>query len=225
MSMATQAIACPFCGSTKFIKWGLSATGSQRLRCMGCNKKSSEFENLFVRKERAKLNSAREVNFLVAMGKHISIRESARIAGISVGKARRIIGATGFVRRCASCGASLDSGDNRFLYCSDDCQQWRGRVYDGSANVLRYVEDNGCSDHVKLAIEIATGISERNMDLYLGPVYEGLEEAHRNGIIDTAALRKIGIQSVKKHWKEIQTFGAASLDAMKEATGFEWADS
>lgn len=220
-AVASGGSICPSCQGRRFIRHGLDRNGGQRWKCTNCGRTSINFVADRLRQAGIRIDSAKSVNFLLLIGKGLSLRKSADATGIARETGVRLVRSSGFVRKCRACGSPLTG--NRFAYCSDGCQFWRSHrgAYDGTANVLRYIEDNGCSDHVRLAIAIATEISERNMDEYLGPVYEGLEQAHAAGITDMKVLRNIGFQAVKKHWSEILTFRTASIEAMKDAHGFE----
>lgn len=231
-----EASACPACASNRFIKHGMDRDGQQRWKCSNCGRTSLHFHADKFRQAGLRSDPSKIINLLMGVGKGLSIRAAASLAGVSKGTGMSIIRVFGFVRRCRKCGQPI--AGQRFMFCSDECQEWRSRTYrsirtpqtgspefyDGTANVLRYIEDNGCSPHVRLAMQIASEVSAKNMDLYLGPVYEGIEMGHAAGITDERVLRRFGRDAVKRHWKEIQTFGARSLDAMREAHGFEPTD-
>lgn len=223
-ALAGVATPCHHCQGTRFTRHGEDRRGRQRWRCSLCRRTSIHFSSDRIRQSGIRIDSARAVNLLLLVGKGLSIRKAAGVVGIKADTACSILRRANYVRKCKACGQAL--AGQRISFCSDECQFWRYErgVFDGTANVLRHIEANGCTDHVRLAIEIATEISEQNMDQYLGPVYEGLEKSHQAGVVDPKVLRQIGWKAVKSHWGEIMTFRVRSLDAMKEATQFEPSD-
>lgn len=190
------AIRCPHCDGERWDR-----TPCRRIAYGRCSSESCRHQFLLPDREIFRLATpvSKITQFLQLINEGFSLRASVEIVGIHRNTGRSILVATGTDLRCS----------NDLLLCN------------ATANVMQSMKAFGCSPHVELAFKFASEVSELNAADYLGACYEGVQEACSRGICDENALRLHARKAVRRHWDDTLTFRTKSLDAMREAKGFE----